>query len=89
MQRNSSTYVDVTPPSVHGGCCYTEFQKWADTLDWMFDGDFYSEQAKVKIAARTLDDDAFERWDKLKAHRHFYNERPINTWYDMKVAMQK
>ena len=79
----------MTVLSFHGRCSYKEFQKWADTLDWMFDGDFYSEQDKMKIVACMFDDDAFAWWDDLKAHRHFYDERPINTWYDIKVVMRK
>ena len=54
------TYVDVTPLSFHGRCCYREFQKWKDRMDAIFDGDYYSEREKVQIAARTFDDDAFE-----------------------------
>ena len=80
--------MDVTPPSFHGRCSYKEFQKWADTLDWMFDGDFYSERDKVKIATRTFDEEVFEWWDELKAKRHFYSKRPINTWYDLKIMMR-
>ena len=83
------TYIDVTPPSFHGRCYYKEFRKWADTLDWMLEGDFYSERDKVQIATRTFDDEAFEWWDELKVQRRFYGERPINTWFDLKAAMRK
>ena len=60
-----------------------------NTLDWMLEGDFYSERDKVQIATRTFDDEVFEWWDELKVQRRFYCERPINTWFDLKAAMRK
>ena len=58
-------------------------------MDWMLEGDFYSERDKVQIATRTFDDEVFEWWDELKVQRRFYGERPINTWFDLKAAMRK
>ena len=58
-------------------------------LDAIFDGDYYSESEKVKIAARTFDDEVFEWWEELKAQRHFYGEKPITSWYDLRAAMRK
>ena len=58
-------------------------------MDAIFDGDYYSEREKVQIAARTFDDDAFEWWDELKAQRHFYGERPISTWHELKDWLRK
>ena len=51
---HTHTHVDVTPPSFHERCYYKEFRKWADMLDWMLDGDFYSEWDKVQMAKRVF-----------------------------------
>ena len=41
------TYIDLKLPTLYARCYYKEFRKWADMLDWMLDGDFYSERDKV------------------------------------------
>ena len=82
-------YIDVTTPSFHGRCSYKEFRKWKDRMDAIFDGDYYSEREKVKIAARTFDDDTFEWWDEEKRCRHFYGYRPFNTWYELTEMLRK
>ena len=83
------TYINLKLPTLYGRCCYREYLKWEDTVECMFDGNSYSERDKVKFAARTFDDDAYDWWDDLKTSRCFYGERPIDTWYNMKVAMRK
>ena len=83
------TYIDLKLPTLYGRCCYREYLKWEDTVECIFDCNSYSERDKVKFAARTFDDDAYDWWDDLKTSRCFYGERPIDTWYNMKVAMRK
>ena len=83
------TYIDLKLPTLYARCYYKEFRKWADMLDWMLDGDFYSERDKVQIVAHTFNEEVFKWWDELKVQRRFYGERPINTWYDLKAAMMK
>ena len=46
-------------------------------MDAIFDGDYYSESEKVKIAARTFDDEVFEWWEELR-HKGVFTARNLS-----------
>ena len=76
--------INVNLPSFHGRSGLKEYFEWKNTMEWVFDCNFYSEQKKVQLAASTFVGDAAEWWDEERHCTRFLSERPIDTWYTMK-----
>ena len=68
--------------SFHGKCSFMEYLKWEKTIEWVFDCNFYSEQKKIQLATSTFIEDSADWWDEEWMCRHFYGERPLDTWYE-------
>ena len=75
--------------SFNGMCDFKAYPKWEDTMEWVFDRTFYSEQKKVQLAASTFVGDAAEWWDEERHCRRFYGDRPLDTWYEMREMLRK
>ena len=76
-------------PSFNRMCDFKAYLKWEDTMEWVFDQTFYSEQKKVQLAASTFVGDAAEWWDEERHCRRFYGDRPLDTWYEMREMLRK
>lgn len=76
-------------PSFHGRSGFREYIKWEDKMEFLFEGQFYSEQEKVKLAVTTFIEDAAKWWQELKIRRRIYGKRPIEKWDEMKALMRK
>ena len=50
-------------PSFNGMCDFKEYLNWEDTMEWVFECNFYSEQKKVQLAVSTFVGDAAEWWE--------------------------
>jgi hypothetical protein len=55
----------------------------------MFDCHNYSEEKKVKLAVIEFTDYAIIWWDQLVTNRRRNNERPVETWGELKALMRR
>ena len=55
----------------------------------MFDCHNYSEEKKVKLAVIEFIDYAIIWWDQLVTNRRRNNERPVETWGELKALMRR
>uniref|UniRef100_A0A2N9GGT6 CCHC-type domain-containing protein n=1 Tax=Fagus sylvatica TaxID=28930 RepID=A0A2N9GGT6_FAGSY len=58
-------------------------------IDLVFDCHNYSEEKKVKLAVIEFTDYAIIWWDQLVTNRRRNNERPVETWGELKALMRR
>ena len=76
-------------PSFNGMCDFNEYLNWKDTMEWVFECNFYSERKKVQLAVSTFVGDAAEWWEVERHCRRFYGDRPLDTWYELTEMLRK
>ncbi|XP_073304576.1 uncharacterized protein [Primulina huaijiensis] len=76
-------------PSFHGKSDPEAYLEWEKRVEFVFECHHYSEQKKVRLAVVEFLDYALIWWDQLVTTRRRYNERPIETWDEMKRVMRK
>uniref|UniRef100_A0A2N9HC42 Retrotransposon gag domain-containing protein n=1 Tax=Fagus sylvatica TaxID=28930 RepID=A0A2N9HC42_FAGSY len=64
------------------------YLKWEKKIDLVFDCHNYSEEKKVKLAVIEFTDYAIIWWDQLVTNRRRNNERPVETWGELKAIMR-
>uniref|UniRef100_A0A2N9FW43 CCHC-type domain-containing protein n=1 Tax=Fagus sylvatica TaxID=28930 RepID=A0A2N9FW43_FAGSY len=65
------------------------YLEWEKKIDLVFDCHNYSEEKKVKLAVIEFTDYAIIWWDQLVTNRRRNNERPIETWGELKAIMRR
>uniref|UniRef100_A0A2N9F5Q6 CCHC-type domain-containing protein n=1 Tax=Fagus sylvatica TaxID=28930 RepID=A0A2N9F5Q6_FAGSY len=63
--------------------------EWEKKIDLVFDCHHYSEEKKVKLAVIEFTDYAIIWWDQLVTNRRRNNERPVETWGELKALMRQ
>ena len=76
-------------PSFHGKSDPEAYLEWEKRVEFVFECHHYSEQKKVRLAVVEVLDYALIWWDQLVTTRRRYNERPIESWDEMKRVMRK
>uniref|UniRef100_A0A2N9GKK8 Reverse transcriptase n=1 Tax=Fagus sylvatica TaxID=28930 RepID=A0A2N9GKK8_FAGSY len=65
------------------------YLEWEKKIDLVFDCHHYSEEKKVKLAVIEFTDYAIIWWDQLVTNRRRNNERPVETWGELKALMRR
>jgi hypothetical protein len=65
------------------------YLEWEKKIDLVFDCHNYSEEKKVKLAVIEFIDYAIIWWDQLVTNRRRNNERPVETWGELKALMRR
>ncbi|XP_073038070.1 LOW QUALITY PROTEIN: uncharacterized protein [Primulina eburnea] len=76
-------------PSFHGKSDPEAYLEWEKRVEFVFACHHYSEQKKVRLAVVEFLDYALIWWDQLVTTKRKYNERPIESWDEMKSVMRK
>jgi hypothetical protein len=75
------SFQDRTNPEV--------YLEWEKKIDLVFDCHNYSEEKKVKLEVIEFTDYAIIWWDQLVTNRRGNNERPVETWGELKAIMRR
>ena len=75
--------------SFHVRSSFREYIKWEDKIEFLFEGQFYFRQEKVKLVATAFIEDAAKWWKELKICRRIYSKRPIEKWEELKALIGK
>ncbi|GKV11594.1 hypothetical protein SLEP1_g22838 [Rubroshorea leprosula] len=65
------------------------YLEWERKMELVFDCHNYSEEKQVKLATVEFTDYVVVWWDQLVLSRRRNQERPVDTWEEMKVVMRK
>uniref|UniRef100_A0A2N9G226 Reverse transcriptase/retrotransposon-derived protein RNase H-like domain-containing protein n=1 Tax=Fagus sylvatica TaxID=28930 RepID=A0A2N9G226_FAGSY len=65
------------------------YLEWEKKIDLVFDCHNYCEEKKVKLAVIEFTDYAIIWWDQLVTNRRKNNERPVETWGELKALMRR
>jgi hypothetical protein len=76
-------------PSFQGRTDPEVYLEWEKKIDLVFDCHNYSEEKKVKLAVIEFTDYAIIWWDQLMTNRRRNNERPVETWGELKAIMRR
>ncbi|XP_073054076.1 uncharacterized protein [Primulina eburnea] len=76
-------------PSFHGKSDPEAYLEWEKRVEFVFECHHYSEQKKVRLAVVEFLDYALIWWDQLVTTKRRCNERPIESWDEMKRVMRK
>uniref|UniRef100_A0A2N9FTV9 CCHC-type domain-containing protein n=1 Tax=Fagus sylvatica TaxID=28930 RepID=A0A2N9FTV9_FAGSY len=76
-------------PSFQGRTNPEVYLEWEKKIDLVFDCHNYSEEKKVKLAVIEFTDYAIIWWDQLVTNRRRNNERPVETWGELKAIMRQ
>jgi hypothetical protein len=76
-------------PSFQGRTDPEVYLEWEKKIDLVFDCHNYSEEKKVKLAVIEFTDYAIIWWDQLVTNRRRNNERPVETWAELKAIMRR
>uniref|UniRef100_A0A2N9IQ73 Retrotransposon gag domain-containing protein n=1 Tax=Fagus sylvatica TaxID=28930 RepID=A0A2N9IQ73_FAGSY len=76
-------------PSFQGRTDPEVYLEWEKKIDLVFDCHNYSEEKKVKLAVIEFTDYAIIWWDQLVTNRRRNNERPVETWGELKAIMRR
>ncbi|XP_073063956.1 uncharacterized protein [Primulina eburnea] len=88
-EDNNIGSIKMKIPSFHGKSDPEAYLEWEKRVEFVFDCHHYSEQKKVRLAVVEFVDYALIWWDQLVTTRRRCNERPIETWDEMKSVMRK
>uniref|UniRef100_A0A2N9I342 CCHC-type domain-containing protein n=1 Tax=Fagus sylvatica TaxID=28930 RepID=A0A2N9I342_FAGSY len=75
-------------PSFQGRTDPEVYLEWEKKIDLVFDCHNYSEEKKVKLAVIEFTDYAIIWWDQLVTNSR-NNERPVETWGELKALMRR
>ena len=76
-------------PSFQGRTDPEVYLDWEKKINLVFDCHYYSEEKKVKLAVIEFTDYAIIWWDQLVTNRSRNNERPVETWGELKALMRR
>uniref|UniRef100_A0A2N9GLY6 Retrotransposon gag domain-containing protein n=1 Tax=Fagus sylvatica TaxID=28930 RepID=A0A2N9GLY6_FAGSY len=76
-------------PSFQGRTDPEVYLEWEKKIDLVFDCHNYSEEKKVKLAVIEFTDYVIIWWDQLVTNRRRNNERPVETWGELKAIMRR
>uniref|UniRef100_A0A2N9H2J3 Retrotransposon gag domain-containing protein n=1 Tax=Fagus sylvatica TaxID=28930 RepID=A0A2N9H2J3_FAGSY len=76
-------------PSFQGRTDPEVYLEWEKKIDLVFDYYNYSEEKKVKLAVIEFTNYAIIWWDQLVTNRRRNNERPVETWGELKAIMRQ
>ncbi|GKV49074.1 hypothetical protein SLEP1_g55845 [Rubroshorea leprosula] len=65
------------------------YLEWEKKVELVFDCHNYSEEKKVKLATVEFTNYAVMWWDQLVLSQRRNQERPVDTWEEMKAVMRK
>ena len=65
------------------------YLEWEKDMEWEFDRHDYSERKKFKLATMEFSSYAATWWDEFVISRWRNEERPIDTWEELKAVMRK
>ena len=81
--------IKVKIPTFQGRNDPEAYLEWEKRMEMVFDCHNYSEIKKVKLAAIEFTDYAIVWWDQLLKDRRRNQERPVETWDEMKAIMRR
>jgi hypothetical protein len=81
--------IKIKIPSFQGRTDPEVYLEWEKKIDLVFDCHNYSEEKKVKLAVIEFTDYAIIWWDQLVTNRRRNNERPVETWGELKALMRR
>ena len=76
-------------PSFQGRTDPEVYLEWEKKIDLVFDCHNYSEEKKVKLVIIEFTDYIIIWWDQLVTNRRRNNERPVETWGELKALMKR
>uniref|UniRef100_A0A2N9GVR3 Retrotransposon gag domain-containing protein n=1 Tax=Fagus sylvatica TaxID=28930 RepID=A0A2N9GVR3_FAGSY len=88
VDRNLGS-IKMKIPSFQGRTDPEVYLEWEKKIDLVFDCHNYSEEKKVKLAVIEFTDYAIIWWDQLVTNRRRNNERPVETWGELKALMRR
>jgi hypothetical protein len=88
LDRNLGS-IKMKIPSFKGRIDLEVYLEWEKKIDLVFDCHHYSEEKKVKLAFIEFTDYAIIWWDQLVTNRRRNNERPVETWGELKALMRQ
>uniref|UniRef100_A0A2N9I1C4 Reverse transcriptase/retrotransposon-derived protein RNase H-like domain-containing protein n=1 Tax=Fagus sylvatica TaxID=28930 RepID=A0A2N9I1C4_FAGSY len=88
LDRNLGS-IKMKIPSFQGRTDPEVYLEWEKKIDLVFDCHNYSEEKKVKLAVIEFTDYAIIWWDQLVTNRRKNNERPVETWGELKALMRR
>uniref|UniRef100_A0A2N9EGC5 CCHC-type domain-containing protein n=1 Tax=Fagus sylvatica TaxID=28930 RepID=A0A2N9EGC5_FAGSY len=88
LDRNLGS-IKMKIPSFQGRTNPEVYLEWEKKIDLVFDCHNYSEEKKVKLAVIEFTDYAIIWWDQLVTNRRRNNERPVETWGELKALMRR
>uniref|UniRef100_A0A2N9IM79 RNA-directed DNA polymerase n=1 Tax=Fagus sylvatica TaxID=28930 RepID=A0A2N9IM79_FAGSY len=81
--------IKIKIPSFQGRTDPEVYLEWEKKIDLVFDCHNYCEEKKVKLAVIEFTDYAIIWWDQLVTNRRRNNERPVQTWGELKTLMRR
>uniref|UniRef100_A0A2N9I8I3 Integrase catalytic domain-containing protein n=1 Tax=Fagus sylvatica TaxID=28930 RepID=A0A2N9I8I3_FAGSY len=87
VDRNLGS-IKMKIPSFQGRTDPEVYLEWEKKIDLVFDCHNYSEEKKVKLAVIEFTDYAIILWDQLVTNRRRNNERPVETWGELKALVR-
>uniref|UniRef100_A0A2N9F371 Uncharacterized protein n=1 Tax=Fagus sylvatica TaxID=28930 RepID=A0A2N9F371_FAGSY len=88
VDRNLGS-IKMKIPSFQGRTDPEVYLEWEKKIDLVFDCHNYSKEKKVKLAVIEFTDYAIIWWDQLVTNRRRNNERPVETWGELKAIMRR
>uniref|UniRef100_A0A2N9FQI2 Reverse transcriptase domain-containing protein n=1 Tax=Fagus sylvatica TaxID=28930 RepID=A0A2N9FQI2_FAGSY len=88
LDRNLGS-IKMKIPSFQGRTDPEVYLEWEKKIDLVFNCHNYSEEKKVKLAVIEFTDYAIIWWDQLVTNRMRNNERPVETWGELKALMRR
>jgi hypothetical protein len=88
VDRNLGS-IKMKIPSFRGRTDPEAYLEWEKKTELIFDCHNYSEEKKVKLAVIELIDYAIISWDQLVTNKTRNQERPIETWGELKALMRR
>jgi hypothetical protein len=87
VDRNLGS-IKMKIPSFQGRTDPEVYLEWEKKIDLVFDCHNYSKEKKVKLAVIEFTDYAIIWWDQLVTNRRRNNERPVETWGELKAIIR-
>ncbi|KAL2480613.1 Retrotrans gag domain-containing protein [Abeliophyllum distichum] len=81
--------IKIKIPSFQGKNNPDAYLEWEMWMELIFDCHNYSEEKKVKLAVIEFTEYVIMWWDQLVTNRRRNQERPVETWDDLKVIMRR
>jgi hypothetical protein len=88
LDRNLGS-IKMKIPSFQGRTDLEVYLEWEKKIDLMFDYHHYSKEKKVKLAVIEFTDYGIIWWDQLVTNRRRNNERPVETWGELKALIRR